>query len=193
MALKHWITISVAFILLGFGCNNQTQLQKNNESIENPQALQSSGIQLPATHEQQEQIYTNTKLHFEIYKPEDASIEMVPVSIGTNERVAQVNIGNNVVISVYETRSGLEQDFSNGGTFEERMKDWKKTVIDINGKPSNVFSKNEYVDGVGAIAESAVMAEVVGPTYAYMIQFYGISDDPHSAILAQYLSSFKAN
>ena len=171
MISKYILIGCAALSLLGLGCNKQNQ----------------------PTQSDQETIYTSADFHFQIYKPQDVTIAIVPVSVGVNDRVGQVNVTDNIIISVYKTKAGLEQDFSSALTRPEFAKNWHSITMSINGAPAQVYSTNDYVDGVGATAESAVLTEVIGPTYAYMIQFYGISDDPNNPEVATYLSSFKAS
>lgn len=143
--------------------------------------------------------YANEDLAFEISTPSNATVKSYGVDTQTNGRVGAIDIKNDayeVSISVYTDMTNLEKDFSGGGdtTTASTMASLglEQTTLTWNGKESMVYYGDHIADAPGGGDSTPYVAiEVEGPTYAYMFQFYGISD-PNNETVAQYMNSFVA-
>ncbi|MCR4311911.1 MAG: hypothetical protein NUV56_01370 [Candidatus Uhrbacteria bacterium] len=114
-------------------------------------------------------------------------------AMGTTENIA----GHpNMSVSVYTSEEKIGRDFMISGTssLTESMTvqglDAKTATVD--GTTANVYSGVHAVDGVGGSEYDYVAVELVGPTYAYILQFYGMGTDPNSEQIQNYLNSFDA-
>ncbi|MEK7632262.1 MAG: hypothetical protein AAB473_00535 [Patescibacteria group bacterium] len=150
--------------------------------------------------------YTNPSLKLSVAVPSDADIVANPETVSSITdrlgRVGGIIVNDNAYEKphwsavAYTTQAKLEHDFgaADGGTLVDEMKSIglqvKTTMID--GVTASVFSGVHPVDGVGGSDYDYVAAEVVGPTYTYMIQFYNMGTDPDAAAITQYLSGFDA-
>lgn len=89
-------------------------------------------------------------------------------------------------VSVYTTKEKAEKDFEIG-----TLKLQSKTIV-IDGISSTVYYGVHPVDGVGGSEFDYIAAEVVGPTYTSMIQFYNSGTNPDAPSITQYLNAFHA-
>lgn len=117
-------------------------------------------------------------------------------TIGIN----RTGMGNDDLVSihVYKDKAALEADFSawDGGSDPNKKvfmgsSGLQKKTLTINGRPVPVFYGMHAIDGVGGQEFAEVNAVVVGPTYAYLIQFHDMGTSPESADIQKYLHSFQ--
>lgn len=182
--------------LIAAGCNSQktentaldTATQSEN-NLSNSSKPNNSGS-----------IYTNSELRFEIFKPIKAKVVSETSDHSSGGRAGEVVIEENkesVDIHAYTTFGDLQKDFSDGSgaTTDSLMKSLglTKTTVNINGKSTVVYYGDHIADVPGGgDSWSYVAAEIVGPTYSYMIEFNNISKDPNDPRITQYLNSFMA-
>lgn len=150
--------------------------------------------------------YANPALKLSVAVPSDADIVANPETVSNITdrlgRLGGIIVNDNTdekphwSAVAYTTQAKLEHDFgaANGGTLVDAMKGLglQTKTATIDGTSANVFSGVHPVDGVGGSDYDYVAAEVVGPTYSYMIQFYNMGTDPDAAAIVQYLSGFDA-
>ena len=150
--------------------------------------------------------YANPSLKLNIAVPSDADIVATLETFSSiTERLGRVggmSVNSNandkphMSVLVYTTEEKLGRDFGaiETQTLVEEMKGLglsAKTVT-IDGVSANVFYGVHPVDGVGGSEYDYVAAEIVGPTYAYMVQFYSMGTDPDAEAVMQYLRGFDA-
>lgn len=146
--------------------------------------------------------YSNAEQKFSIDVPVDATVEP-KTATAINGRKGGVVIKESedkyspqVTVSTYATRADLEKDHggSTSDGFEDTMSDagLTKTTATLNGSEANIYSGIHAVDGVGGTEYDYIGVEVIGPTYAYMIQFVYSGTDPMAEQVQTYLNSFKA-
>lgn len=148
--------------------------------------------------------YTNPSLKLSVAVPSDADIAAGLESTSSTDRLGRVgslSVNSNTnekphwSVSVYSTKEKAEKDFGTGtASFPEYMNasglSSRSTTID--GTAATEYYGVHPVDGVGGSDYDYVAAEVVGPTYSYIIQFYNMGTDPDAAAIVQYLSGFDA-
>lgn len=150
--------------------------------------------------------YTNPALKLSVALPSDADI-ITTVDNNTADqqkklgRVGGIIVNSNTYgnphwsVSVYTTKEKAEKDFGTGtSVFADYMKEsglQAKTVV-IDGILSNIYYGVHPVDGVGGSEFDYIAAEVVGPTYTSMIQFYNSGTNPDAPEITQYLNAFHA-
>lgn len=150
--------------------------------------------------------YANPSLKLNIAVPSDADLmAALETSSSITERLGRVgglSVNSNasgkphVSVSVYTTVEKLDRDFGAAatGTLTEEMKGLglSAKTITIDGVSAKVFYGVHPVDGVGGSEYDYVAAEIAGPTYAYMVQFYNMGTDPDVEAVMQYLRGFDA-
>ena len=149
--------------------------------------------------------YYNSALRFSMLLPDYSDVAATLESGATQEslgRVGGVSIDSNTYgnpswsILAYTSKDAVEKDFAEQG--EATFADFAKKAgletksITIDGKESNIYYGVHPVDGVGGSDYDYVAAEVVGPTWTYMIQFRNMGKDPDAASIVEALKGFDA-
>ena len=157
--------------------------------------------------------YANADLHFAIETPASADVmstvespelKMTYDTLGrigairiTEEKTVYTQPDPMVVIHVYSNTEKLERDFGakTDVTMEASMKSAGLTMSTavVDGRAASVYSGVHAVDGIGGTKYDYVADEVMGDTYAYLIEFENMGTDPNSAQIQEYLKSFRTN